>query len=104
MTLCDPMDCSLPDSSVMEFSRQEYWSGFAISFSRGNLPDPEIKPTSPAVAGRFITTEPFGKPKLNYSQGLIIGFNADYTSNLPVRVFYFFKRQMAALYRRRVKY
>ena len=26
-TLWDPMDCSLPGSSVMEFSRQEYWSG-----------------------------------------------------------------------------
>ena len=26
-TLCDPMDCSPPDSSVMGFSRQEYWSG-----------------------------------------------------------------------------
>ena len=26
-TLCDPMDCSLPGSSVMGFLRQEYWSG-----------------------------------------------------------------------------
>ena len=26
LTLCDPMDCSPPGSSV-EFSRQEYWSG-----------------------------------------------------------------------------
>ena len=26
-TLCDPMDCSLPGSSAMGFSRQEYWSG-----------------------------------------------------------------------------
>ena len=26
LMLCDPMDCSLPASSV-EFSRQEYWSG-----------------------------------------------------------------------------
>ena len=63
---------------------------------------------SPALAGRFITTEPFGKPKLNYSQGLIIDFNPDYTSNLPVRVFslffFFFKRQMAALYHRNAKY
>ena len=27
LTLCDPMDCSLLGSSVMEFSRQEYWIG-----------------------------------------------------------------------------
>ena len=25
---------------------------------RGNLPDPEIEPTSPALAGRFFTTVP----------------------------------------------
>ena len=32
---------------------------------QGNLPDPGIEPTSPvssAVAGRFFTTEPPGKP------------------------------------------
>ena len=26
LTLCNTMDCSLPGSSSMEFSRQEYWS------------------------------------------------------------------------------
>ena len=26
----DPMDCSLPDSSVHGFSRQEYWSGLPL--------------------------------------------------------------------------
>ena len=39
------------------FSRQEYWSGLPFS-SPGDLPDPEIEPTSPAWAGRFFTTEP----------------------------------------------
>ena len=48
----------------MEFSRQEYWSGLPFSFS-GGLPHPGIKhtsPVSPALAGRFFTTEPPGKP------------------------------------------
>ena len=27
LTLCNPMDYSPPGSSIMEFSRQEYWSG-----------------------------------------------------------------------------
>ena len=27
LTLRDPMDCSLPGSSIHGFSRQEYWSG-----------------------------------------------------------------------------
>ena len=29
-TLSDPMDCSLPSSSVHGFSRQEYWSGVPL--------------------------------------------------------------------------
>ena len=33
-TLSDPMDCSLPDSPVHGFSRQEYWSG--VPLMRGN--------------------------------------------------------------------
>ena len=45
----------------MGFSRQEYWSGFPFP-SPGDLPDPGTEPTSPAFAGRFLTTEPPGKP------------------------------------------
>ena len=30
LTLCDPMDCSPPGSSVHGFSRQEYWSGVPL--------------------------------------------------------------------------
>ena len=51
-------------SLSMKFSRQEYWSGFAVSCSR-DLPDPGIEPLSPAspvLAGRFFTTESPGKP------------------------------------------
>ena len=39
----------------MGFSRQEYWSGLPCP-SPGDLPDPGIKPTSPALAGGFFTT------------------------------------------------
>jgi len=48
----------------MEFSRQEYWSGLLCP-PPGDLPDPGIKPmspASPALAGGFFTTEPPGKP------------------------------------------
>ena len=44
----------------MEFSRQEYWSGLPFP-SVGDLPDPGIKLTSPALAGGFFTAEPPGK-------------------------------------------
>ena len=48
-------------SLFMVFPRQEYWSGLPFP-SPGDLPDPGIEPTSPALAGGFFTTEPPGKP------------------------------------------
>ena len=44
-TLCDPMDYSLPGSSVMESCRKEYWSRL-LFLSPGDLPHPGIKPIS----------------------------------------------------------
>ena len=44
----------------MGFQRQEYWSGLPFP-SPGDLPDPGIEPTSPALVGEFFTTEPPGK-------------------------------------------
>ena len=45
----------------MEFFRQEYWSGLPFP-TLGDLPDPGIKSTSPALAGGFLTIAPPGKP------------------------------------------
>ena len=45
----------------MGFSRQDYWSGLPFP-SPGDIPDPSIKPVSPALTGKFFTTEPLGKP------------------------------------------
>ena len=45
----------------VEFPRQEYWSGL-IFLSPGDLPNPEMELTSPALAGRFFTTVSPGKP------------------------------------------
>ena len=41
----------------MGFPSQEYRSGSPFP-PPGDLPDPGIEPTSPALAGRFLTTEP----------------------------------------------
>ena len=64
-TLCDPMDCSPPGSSLsMEFSRQEHWSGLPFSFPE-DLPNPGIElmsPVSSTLTDRFFTTKPPGKP------------------------------------------
>ena len=47
-------------SLSMGFSRQEYWTGLSFP-SPGDLPDPGIEPSSPALAGGFFTTESLGK-------------------------------------------
>ena len=39
--------------------KQEYWSGLPFLSPR-DLSHPGIEPTSPALAGRFLTTEPSG--------------------------------------------
>ena len=56
-TLWDPMDCSLPGSSVHGILQVRTLEWVAIS-SSGDLPDPVIEPgslTSLALAGRFFT-------------------------------------------------
>ena len=55
----DCIACQAPLS--MGFPRQEYCSGLPLP-SPGDLPDPGFKPASPALAGRFLITEPLGKP------------------------------------------
>ena len=89
---CDPVDCSSWSSSVhgilqarilewvlcpwdplgkntgvgplsMGSSRQEYWSGLPFP-SPGDLPNPGIKPESPALQADSLLTELWGKPLL----------------------------------------
>ena len=57
----DPMDHSPPGSSVMGFSRQDYWSGLPCS-PLGDLPDPGIKPESPALQVDSLPLSLWGSP------------------------------------------
>ena len=54
------IDYQAPPS--MGFSRQEYWSGLPFP-SPGDLPNPRIKPKSPALQGNALPSEPPGKPQ-----------------------------------------
>ena len=59
-----PWTVTHQDPLSMGFFRQEYWSG--LPFPPGDLPDPGIEPTSsasPALIGRFFTTELPEKPR-----------------------------------------
>ena len=49
----------------MGFSRQEYWSGLPFP-SPGDLPDPGIKPRSPALQADALPSEPPGKLRSDY--------------------------------------
>ena len=59
-----PWTVALQAPLSMEFSRQEDWRGLPFP-SPGDSPNPGIKPRSPALAGRFLTTESPGKPSMS---------------------------------------
>ena len=63
------------------FSRQEYWSGLPFP-SPGDLPDPGIKPRSPALQADYLTSEPPGKPWKLHTIGQITTSSL-YTSVTP---------------------
>ena len=75
-----------PGSS--EFSRQEYWSGLPF-LSPGDLPHLEMEPASPALAGRFFTSEPPGKPKRHSSCAKVCGFPKGKEGNFIRDIFEF---------------
>ena len=66
-TLCDPMDCSPPGSSVHVIIQVRYWSGLPCPPAE-DLLHPVIQHESlmsPALAGGFLTTDgrkPPGEP------------------------------------------
>ena len=65
-TLCDPRDCSLPDSSVHGVlqARTLEWVAILPFPAPGDLSDPGIEPKSlrsPALAGKFFTTSTTGE-------------------------------------------
>ena len=60
LTLCDPMDYSPPGSSARGILRARILEWIAIS-SPGDLPDPGIKPGSPALPADSLATEPPGE-------------------------------------------
>ena len=65
LTLHDPINRSLPASSVHEIFQARILQQIAIS-TPGDFPNPGIEAASlasPALPGRFFTTAPPGKPR-----------------------------------------
>ena len=53
-TLCGPMNCSLPGSSVMEFSSQEYLSGLSCTFRGSSQPNGQTYVSYISCIGRWL--------------------------------------------------
>ena len=68
-SLCDPMDCSPPGSSVHGIlqARIPEW---VILGKEMDLPSPGIELSSPALTGRSFTTEPPGTPLWDHSTAI----------------------------------
>ena len=54
LTLCDPMDCNLPDSSVYGILQARILEWITIPFSRGSS-QPRDPTCVSCIAGRFFT-------------------------------------------------
>ena len=68
-TLCAPMDCSPPGSSVHGILQARIWRGLPCPPS-GDLPDPGIEPTSPvapALQADSLTLSHLGSPTIPYT-------------------------------------
>ena len=60
-SLCDPMGCSPPGSSVHGILQQEYWCGLPFP-SPGDLYNPGLKPRFPTLQADSLLPESSEKP------------------------------------------
>ena len=61
LTLCDPMDCSPPGSSIHGIRQARILEWVSMPSSRWSL-QPRSQTCVSCIAGRFFTTEPLVKP------------------------------------------
>ena len=85
LTLCDPMDYSLPGSSVHGILQARILEWVAMTSSRG-LPDPGIEPRSPILQVDSLLSESPGKPWIFF-----------WLENLGIRIAWFYSRSCSSL-------
>ena len=69
-TLCNPVDSSLPGSSVHEDSPGKNTGLGCHALLQGNLPNPGIEPRTPALHVDSLPAEPQGKSHINVNTSL----------------------------------
>ena len=80
LTLCDPVDCSLPGSSIHGILQARILEWVVISFSR-DLSNPGIEPGSPSLQTDALPSEPPGNPMiylLGWLQKIFLSENANH--------------------------
>ena len=89
-TLCNPMDCSPPGSSVHGISQARILEWVAISFSRRSS-QPKDQTCVSCMAGRFLITESHAKPNsgigktvLNWVREVFIGYGSMISSSVAL--------------------
>ena len=82
-TICNPMNYSLPGSSVFEIFQARRLEWVAISSSRGSSRsrDRDASPVSPALSGSFFTIVPHGSPLGWYQATKILMLSQDLLSS-----------------------
>ena len=88
-TLCAPMDCSLPGSSVHGILQARTMERVAIFFSRGSF-QPGIEPTSPALTVQFFTFEAPGKSRFLTYLSTLKDIHGSWKEKLDLYIRYFF--------------
>ena len=81
----------------MGFSRQERWSGLPCPLW-GDLPNPGIKPRSPALQVDSLPTEPPGKPDVLLEGSLVNSFSPLYSILYQNTKTYIFVRLLMGVY------
>ena len=72
LTLCDPMDCRLPGSSIHGILQARILEWVAMPFCRGSS-CPRYQTLVSCITGVFFTTEPPRKPlKLPYDPAILL--------------------------------
>ena len=80
-TLETPLTVACQVPLFLGFSRQEYWSGL-LFHSPEDLPDPGIKPRSPALQADSLPSEPLGNPIGIFNT--VLEIIADFNENVVV--------------------
>ena len=67
LVLCNSEDCSPPGSSVQGILQARILKWIPLS-SPWDLPNPGVKPRSPALKAVYLLSKPPGKPSLSYTE------------------------------------